>query len=180
MRTGFGADPNAAMDQAAREFASKAGCILEVYGEEVANSASRFAASCGRSTVTPQDMAIAAKHEAHEFLDREDLEERVAAIARRNMEEEEEDGEEGEEDDDSEEGEEDEEDEEVVGTPFHTEFRSGGDETRRFHGLALERARQWETWSPQDPVRCLLKVCQPLLLSAGGLPACLGSGPHLP
>jgi len=159
MRSGEGGGDCSDIDAAAKDFVAKAQVILEVFGEEVALTAARFASSCGRETVTAEDIAIAAKYEAHEFLSRPDLEAKVAAAAARRVEDqglgEEEDGtedvESGDEDPEAEAG--SDEDAEEARTPFSAAFVRGGAETRKFHADALARTRGWESWSPDDPAR---------------------------
>jgi len=148
----------------------------------LATVASRFAQACGRQTVRAEDMAIAAKYEAHEFFARDGLEERVAEVAVRQAAEEEEGGDEGESDEGESDGDEDSGDEEAGGedgggegggdgaskTPYTTAFkrkreddeeagRTPSDELRRFHAACLSRSEEWEAWAPLDPVQSLLK-----------------------
>ena len=103
MRSGAGAGSVAGVDDAAALFMSTAACILEVYGEECVEVAANFAQACGRSTVTGEDMAISAKHCAHDFFERPDLEARVEAARQRRAQEEEQEEEQGEQEEEEEE-----------------------------------------------------------------------------
>jgi Mg-chelatase subunit ChlI len=169
MRSGAGAGSVAGVDDAAALFMSTAACILEVYGEECVEVAANFAQACGRSTVTGEDMAISAKHCAHDFFERPDLEARVEAARQRRAQEEADGGSDGDSDgEDAKDDEDDEYDEEMEAesgsdeedrdaTPFSPHFAAGDEATRRFHATALERTRTWASWTPDDPVRQMLK-----------------------
>ncbi len=144
--------------------------IMRVWAEDVAESAARFAAACGRSTVTARDMQLAAKHQAQAFLS---TDESTNEVLRRVLEHRNTDdaGEEGGEEGGEEDGDEDEEDgsseeEEASGEmtdddeqgEYSTTFAVGDDAARLFHANVLQAEAGWGGWRPDDPVRQLIKA----------------------
>ena len=162
-RSGLGAGEEPPLDD---DFWGTVGAILYALMEDAVRTAARFADTCGRRTVTARDTLYALKYEAHEFFERDGLEERVAALRAEDDEasetdEDDEDGADAERDDASEtdedaSGDEDGADAERDEAPeaYTTDFVRGDE---LFHRAVLRVDAEWSSWDPTDPVKAMMK-----------------------
>ena len=118
---------------------------MKILSQEAKKTAIRFTKSCGRVTVTGNDMYYALMFEAHEFFDK-DIDQRFFYELEREREHTY-DTEES--DDESEEEETESECEEM----YTIEAKSD----EEFHALVLKYATEWRTWMPNDPVKQMIK-----------------------
>lgn len=156
MRTGFNplTEPEPGVD---KDFLRMVVALMSILCEEAVKSAARFSACCGRRLITGKDTLIALKYESHKFWDKQiderfiqRLEEEKTHTYETDEESEDEEGEEEGEEADANEDQEEEEEEE-----YHTDVKVEHD--RCFYDEVMRISNEWDAWSPDDPVKRLLK-----------------------
>ena len=170
MKTGFdlvesGETPS--LDENGKDFLRKSFSILKVLMMEATNTAAKYCEACGRTVITGEDTVSALQYEAHEFWNKpfeEDFfryleEERGHTY---DTEDEEEESGEEEEEGEGEESEGEEEEEGEEGTKEEDEVYSDTlvskeEELVRLHARIQEIKAGWDDWSPEDPVKSLVK-----------------------
>lgn len=125
--------------------------IMKVLMEEAVGTATKFVKSCNRTCITPDDIRLALKYEAHEFFDKNDWEDRFNQV----LEDENTHTYETDESEIDEEGdiESDVDSNDEIET-FSPEFVSGDSE---LHAAIMKYDSEWDDWYPDDPVKILLK-----------------------
>ena len=137
-------------------FMRKVVSLLKVLMETAMETAVQFANACGRDLAGAHDVRLALKYEAHEFFHR-DFD---AAFFAHLATEQQHTYEDSEGTSDSEDSEGDTEDassseasEESPEAPS-TDFIRGD---RAFHAKVLQYARDWDQWTPDDPIQAMMK-----------------------
>lgn len=145
------------------DFMRKVVSLLKVLMETAMETAVQFANACGRDLAGAHDVRLALKYEAHEFFHRDFDAAFFAHLAseQHHTYEEDSEGESEASEDASEKASEDaseevsaEASEEAWSSAPSTEFIRGD---RAFHAKVLQYARDWDQWTPDDPIQAMMK-----------------------
>ena len=143
--------------------------LLKILMTQSVKTAEKFVTACGRNIIAAQDIKLALKYEAHEFMQRdfdneffENLREEETHTYETEDESESEEGEEGDEGDEGDEGE---GSLKNIGTlteeneDYSLECKATNEGLIEFHRMVLEYDANWDSWDPDDTYLQLLKNC---------------------
>ena len=145
--------------------------LLKILMTQSMKTAEKFVTACGRNIIAAQDIKLALKYEAHEFIHRDFDDEFFENLREEETHtyETESEGEEGEEEgDEGEEGEEGEGGQSLLKnmgtvTEEHEDYSLECTATDvalvEFHRKVLEYDANWDSWDPNDAYMQLLKNC---------------------